>query len=193
MKPQAMLTPGHRRDERPQDEQRNPEHRTCPPSEDAVIAAFKQGVAVAAIARRAGRTPRSIQWMLRKAGLRPDPHKRPSATEPGDATVQDQATSFRDQDIAFQRAMVRAIASGDESPPMIGVHKDRRPLNARIVFEPVPHSSGCTSPAGECADLVPPVAQLARMVRGEAPTTEPSREAEMGDAETRCTDRILQA
>jgi hypothetical protein len=183
MKPLAMFTSGHRRDERPKDEQRHPEHRTCPPSEDAVIAAFKEGVAVAAIARRAGRTPRSIQWTLRKAGLRPNPHKRPSATEPGDATAQDQAISFYNQDIAFQRSMVRVIASGHENPPMIGVHKDRRPLTARIVFEPVPHSSGCTSPARECADLVSPVARLARMVRGEARITEPSTEAEMGDAE----------
>jgi hypothetical protein len=183
MKPLATLTPGDRRHQWPKDQQRNPKHRTCPPSEDAVIAAFKDGATVAAIARSAGRTPRSIQWTLRKAGLRPNPHKRPGATEPGDATAHDQATSFRDQDIAFQRALARAIASGDESPPMVGVHKDKRPLSARMVFEPVPHSSGCTSPAGECADLATSVDRLARLSRAEAPISEPSIDAEMGDAE----------
>jgi hypothetical protein len=179
MKPLVRFVPGDRRHEWPKDQQRHPQHRTCPPSEDAVIAAFK----VAAIARSAGRTPRSIQWTLRKAGLRPNPHKRPSATEPGDATAQDQASLFREQDIAFQRALVRAIAAGDENPPMVGVHKDPRPLNARMVFEPVPHSSGCTSPAGDCADLATSVERLARLSRAEAPISEPSIEAEMGDAE----------
>jgi len=37
---------------------------------------------------------------------------------------------------------------------MIGVAKDIRPLNTPQMFEPVPHSSGCTSPALECAELV---------------------------------------
>jgi hypothetical protein len=157
MTPRTMFAQGQGRDERPMDGQSTPAHRTRAPSEEDVIAAFKAGVPIAAIARRAGRTRRSIQWTLRKAGLRPNPHKRPSATDTGDATLQDQATSFRDQDIAFQRALMRAVASGDENPPMVGVHKDKRPVTARFVFEPVPCSSGCTSPSRECADLVPPV------------------------------------
>jgi hypothetical protein len=178
-----MLAQPHRRDQHSKDEQRKPAHRGCAPSEEAVIAAFKEGIAVAAIARSAGRTPRSIQWMLRKAGLRPNPHKRPSATEPGDAAVQDQATSFRSEDIAFQRAMARAIASGQEMPPMVGVYKDSRPLNARFVFEPVPYSSGCTSPASECAELVSPVDRLAGLDRADARTSKPFTEAETRDGE----------
>jgi hypothetical protein len=39
---------------------------------------------------------------------------------------------------------------------MIGIVKDIRPLNIPRLFEPVPHSSGCTSPALECAELVAP-------------------------------------
>jgi hypothetical protein len=39
---------------------------------------------------------------------------------------------------------------------MIGVVKDIRPLNTQRSFEPAPHSSGCTSPALECAELVAP-------------------------------------
>jgi hypothetical protein len=65
----------------------------------------------------------------------------------------DAAKSSYQSDLAFQRAMQSAIAQGLEHPPM-GVVKDPRPLNAPRLFEPVPHSSGCTSPALECADLV---------------------------------------
>jgi hypothetical protein len=59
----------------------------------------------------------------------------------------------RKQDLAFQKAMLRAIAAGKENPPLVGVFKDLRPLDAPRLFEPVPHSSGCTSPALECAEL----------------------------------------
>ena len=61
---------------------------------------------------------------------------------------------LRSADLAFQRAMRRAIAQGLEHPPVIGVAKDMRPLTTLRLFEPVPHSSGCTSPALECAELV---------------------------------------
>src|ERR1700733_10772953 len=47
------------------------------------------------------------------------------------------------QDLAFQRSMMRAIACGAEKPPMIGMFKDTRPLEAPRLFEAVPHSSGC--------------------------------------------------
>jgi hypothetical protein len=181
MNSQPMLASPHRRDERPKDEQRQQPDRTREPSEEAVIAAFKAGVAVAAIARHVGRSARSIQWTLRKAGLRPNPHKRPGALEPGDATIHDQATSFRDQDLAFQRAMARAIAAGQERPPMVGVRKDDRPLNARFVFEPVSRTSGCTSPASECADLASPIDGSARLGRMDALAGEPSTAAETGD------------
>jgi hypothetical protein len=183
MKSQTSSTQRHRRDQRPNDAQRPRAHRARAVSEEAVVAAFKEGIAVAAIARRAGKTPRAIEWTLRKVGLRTNPHKRPSAAEPGDASAHDQATSFRNQDTVFQRAMSRAIASGDEHPPMVGIHRDPRPLNARIVFEPVPHSSGCTSPARECADLVSPVDRLGRLARGQARISEPSTAAEMGNVE----------
>ncbi len=67
----------------------------------------------------------------------------------------DPAKSSHKSDLAFQHAMRFAIAQGLENPPQIGVVKDHRPLTAPRLFEPVPHSSGCTSPALECADLVP--------------------------------------
>jgi len=65
----------------------------------------------------------------------------------------DPTRSSRRADLAFQRAMRCAIAQGLERPPMIGAVKDMRPLNTPRLFEPVPSSSGCTSPALECAEL----------------------------------------
>jgi len=66
----------------------------------------------------------------------------------------DPTRSSQRADVAFQHAMRCAIAQGLEHPPTIGVVKDIRPLNVPRLFEPVPHSSGCTSPALECAELM---------------------------------------
>jgi hypothetical protein len=71
-----------------------------------------------------------------------------------DSSGADPTKSLRKADLAFQRAMRCAIAQGLEHPPMIGIFKDKRPLNAPRLFDPVPHYSGCTSPALECAELV---------------------------------------
>jgi hypothetical protein len=79
------------------------------------------------------------------AGRRPAPPRR----RPQRESVHD----CRQQDLVFQKAMMRAVASGREHPPLIGIFKDARPLDAPRLFEPVPHSSGCTSPALACADL----------------------------------------
>jgi hypothetical protein len=65
----------------------------------------------------------------------------------------DPASSSHKSDLAFQHAMRCAAARGLERPPRIGVIKDLRPLTAPRLFEPVPHASGCTSPALECSEL----------------------------------------
>jgi hypothetical protein len=59
----------------------------------------------------------------------------------------------RQQDVAFQRAMMKAALAGKEKPPMIGVFKDSRPLDVPRLFTPVERTSGCTSPAFVCAEL----------------------------------------
>jgi hypothetical protein len=61
--------------------------------------------------------------------------------------------SGRQQDIGFQRAMMKAALAGREKPPMIGVFKDSRPLDVPRLFTPVERTSGCTSPALVCAEL----------------------------------------
>jgi hypothetical protein len=119
------------------------------------ISAFKNGIAVAAIARQIGKQPGSVTWLLKTAGLKGNARKAPVDFESSDE-AHDPARSFRRGDRAFQRAMRRAIAKGREHPPMIGVFKDERPLDARRLFEPVPRSSGCTSPASMCAELESP-------------------------------------
>jgi hypothetical protein len=128
---------------------------TNPPSATErafAISAFKNGVAVAAIARRIGKHPSSVAWLLKTAGLKGNAHNAPVDIESDDA-AHDPATSFPRGDRAFQRAMRRAIAKGREQPPMIGVFKDERPLDAPRLLEPVPRCSGCTSPALLCAEL----------------------------------------
>jgi hypothetical protein len=71
-----------------------------------------------------------------------------------DSAGTDPTKSSRSADLAFQRAMRCAIAQGLEHPPMVGIVKDIRPLITPRLFEPVPHSSGCTSPACDCAELM---------------------------------------
>ena len=120
------------------------------------ISAFKNGVAVAAIARQIGKHPGSVAWLLKRAGLKGNACNAPVDIESSDDAAHDPARSFSRGDRAFQRAMRRAIAKGREHPPMIGVFKDERPLDAPRRFEPVPRSSGCTSPASMCAELESP-------------------------------------
>jgi hypothetical protein len=109
------------------------------------------------------RTP--IPGLRRRIAGKSDPRRRrlknpaPKYTDRtlpinrNDSGGTDPTRSSRTADLAFQRAMRRATARGLEHPPMIGVVKDIRPLNNPQMFEPVPHSSGCTSPALECAEL----------------------------------------
>ena len=131
-------------------------NETCSPAEQAAIAAFKNGASVNRVAGLVGLTPGSVEWLLKKNGLKRNDHRKPRADEAGDAIAAPAAQSARKADLAFQRAMHRAIKAGLEKPPMIGIYKDDRPLDAPRLFAPTPASSGCTSPAADCADLVLP-------------------------------------
>jgi hypothetical protein len=131
-------------------------NETCSSAEQAAIAAFKNGASVNRVAVLIGRTPGSVEWLLKKNGLKKNDHRKPRTDESGDAVASPAVQSFRKADLAFQRAMHRAIKAGLEKPPMIGIYKDDRPLDAPRMFAPTPVSSGCTSPAADCADLVSP-------------------------------------
>jgi hypothetical protein len=133
---------------------RNVENQSGATTEhNLVVSAFRAGIPVADIARRIGKKPGSVVWVLKKAGLKANDRTQSVDSDGKHSGGVDPAKSSRRGDLAFQRAMRRAIALGLEHPPMIGVFKDPRPLNAPQVFEPVPHSSGCASPAQECAEL----------------------------------------
>lgn len=99
------------------------------------------------VAKKSGSRGRPIKNSASKYADRTPPINR------NDSGGTDPTKSSRSADLAFQRAMRRATARGLEHPPMIGVVKDIRPLNTPRLFEPVPRSSGCTSPALECAEL----------------------------------------
>jgi len=102
--------------------------------------------------RRIGKTTGLCRRRIKAASLKPiDRRPPPNHNDSGGA---DMATPSQKSDIAFQHAMRCAIARGLERPPRIGVVRDHRPLKASRLFEPVPHASGCTSPALECAELV---------------------------------------
>jgi hypothetical protein len=103
-------------------------------------------------ARRCGRSPRAVEWLLKKAGLKTNDRRRPRADDASDAAPENPVRSCRRQDLAFQKAMRRAVAAGEENPPMIGVFKDARPSNAPRLFVPVEISSGCGSPDLDAGD-----------------------------------------
>lgn len=107
--------------------------------------------ATPAIAARIAKPAPSRDRPRQIAHRRADGDRQPPA---GEAAARDHdAHRSRKQDLAFQARMRIAIAAGREHPPMVGVFKDDRPLDAPRLFAPVPHSSGCSSPAGDCAAL----------------------------------------
>jgi len=118
-----------------------------------VISAFQNGIPIAICATAHRKKPGFVDWSFENPGLKRDDRPQPIAHEDDDSGGADAAKSSRKADLAFQRAMRRAIKQGLEHPPMIGVFRDARPLHAPRLFEPVPCSSGCTSPAQECAEI----------------------------------------
>jgi hypothetical protein len=121
-----------------------------------VVSAFRAGVAVDVIAEAVGKTHESVQELLATIGL-----VRPAA---GTATDDDEpelsqaalAERYRQEDLAFHKAMNRAIRRGRERPPMIGTFRDDSPPRNYQVFAPGPFYSGCSSPAQQCAELCSP-------------------------------------
>ena len=123
------------------------EHKT-------IIPAFRNPIPIAGPHRRIAKKSGSRERRLKNSALKYSDRTLP--INQNDSGGTDPTRSSRSADLAFQRAMRSANARGLEHPPMIGIVKDIRPLSTPRLFEPVPHSSGCTSPALECAELVAP-------------------------------------
>jgi hypothetical protein len=65
----------------------------------------------------------------------------------------DDHEALREQDGAFQCAMMRATQRGRERPPRIGVYRDRRLIGPVTPIMASPHSSGVGSPADAMAEI----------------------------------------
>ena len=122
------------------------------PEQKMIISAFQDRLSTAGRHRRIGKTSGSLGRRIKRSALKQTDRTLP--INQNDSGGADPTRSSQSADLAFQHAMRCAIAQGLERPPMIGIVKDIRPLNAPRLFDPVPHSSGCTSPALECAELV---------------------------------------
>jgi hypothetical protein len=129
------------------------QQRRSPPDQAIVISAVKHHAAISAIAPLGEQSPGSTKRLGKEPGRRKSNRTQPVAGDTDDPFSARSDNPALRQDLAFQKAMIRAIASGLEHPPMMGIQKDSRRLIAPRLFEPVPHHSGCTSPASECADL----------------------------------------
>lgn len=122
------------------------------PEQKMIISAFRAPISIVDRHRRVDKTSGPHERRVKNPALKYGDRTLP--INQNDSGGDDPTKSSRRADLAFQRAMQCAVARGLERPPMIGVSKDVRPLNAPRLFDPVPHSSGCTSPALECAELM---------------------------------------
>lgn len=122
------------------------------PEQKTIIPSFRNPIPIAGPHRRIAKKSGSRDRRLKNSALKYSDRTLP--INQNDSGGADPTRSSRSADLAFQRAMRSATARGLEHPPMIGIVKDIRPLHTPRLFEPVPHSSGCTSPALECAELV---------------------------------------
>ena len=122
------------------------------PEQKMIISDFRDRISIASPHRRIGKKSSSLERRTKIPALKHGNRTLP--LNQNDSGGADPTKSSRNADLAFQRAMRIAIARGLENPPLIGTFKDTRPLNAPRLFDPVPHSSGCTSPALECAELM---------------------------------------
>jgi hypothetical protein len=75
------------------------------------------------------------------------------ATLPVPEPESDDHEALREQDGAFQRAMIRAIQRGRERPPKLGVYRDYRPIGQVTLITATPHSSGVGSPADAMTEI----------------------------------------
>jgi hypothetical protein len=105
------------------------------PEQKMTKSAFGDRKPVAGHDRRVGKTSGSPGRRIKNVALKHVDRTLP--INQNDSGGTDPTRSSRSADLAFQHAVRRAIAQGLERPPMIGLIKDTRPLNAPRLFEPV--------------------------------------------------------
>ena len=146
-------------------------HTVWTPAEEAMlVSGVQSGMSLGRMADALRKTPGSITWKLNALGL---PKGNPDATGPSLDTVTLEDYRARQSDLAFKRAMLKAIAAGTEKAVPCVVRARRPSATFRV-----------------CAP--PPIAAIARMRRwrwslgqakrrprktGSAPASPPSRQA----------------
>jgi hypothetical protein len=119
-----------------------------PAEESLLVTAFHAGIAPERMADALRKTPGSVRWKLNAFGLLPG---NPDATGPTSETDTLDDYRARKGDLAFKRAMLKAIASGAEkSVPSIVRAK---PGARYIPCVRAPSDSGYRSSAALAADL----------------------------------------
>lgn len=113
-----------------------------------LITAFQSGMPPERIADALRRTPGSISWKLNALGLRKG---NPDATGPIVETVTLEEYRARQSDLAFKRAMLKAIASGAEKAVPCVVRAKR--TTRYIPRVQAPSNSGYRSSAALAAEL----------------------------------------
>ncbi len=127
----------------------NERHTIWTPAEESLlVTAFHAGIVPERMADALRKTPGSVRWKLNALGLHPG---NPDATGPTSETDTLDAYRARKGDLAFKRAMLRAIASGAEnSVPCIVRAK---PGARYIPCVRAPSESGYRSSAALAAEL----------------------------------------
>jgi hypothetical protein len=127
-----------------------PEHHTVwmPAEEAMLVTAFQAGMPLERIADALCKTRGSISWKLNALGLRKG---NPDATGPTLETVTLEDYRARRSDLAFKRAMLKAIASGAEKavPGVVRAKRTKR----YIPCVHAPSDSGYRSSAALAAEL----------------------------------------
>jgi hypothetical protein len=116
--------------------------------EAMLVSAFQSGMSPERIADALCKTPGSISWKLNALGLRKG---NPDATGPTFETVTLEDYRARQGDLAFKRAMLKAIASGAEKavPSVVRAKRTKH----YIPYVHAPSDSGYRSSAALAAEL----------------------------------------
>jgi hypothetical protein len=124
-------------------------HTAWTPAEEALlVTAFHADLPPERMADALHKTPGSITWKLNALGLRKG---NPDATGPAFDTMTLEDYRARQSDLAFKRAMLKAIASGAEKAVPCVV-RARQPTRY-IACVRAPSDSGYRSSAAQAAEL----------------------------------------
>jgi hypothetical protein len=98
-----------------------------------------------------GRSIHHVLAQTRILGLKARTHKRPELPPFEFDGAEGARKRIIKQDVAFQKAMIRAIEAGLEHA-VVGVFKDDTPCNPTVFHPDRTHRSSCGSSAAQCSE-----------------------------------------